>query len=440
MSDYGNLVEVIAEPRMAALTVDAAVSDTELLVDDAGDFNASSEENPDGGGGTLQLNGVQLAYTDVTWGETEDDNDVILLAAPLAVAADEGDAVTVVAGGLPAEDWYAVVDMGEGDNVAVPLTFAQRAQWPLGMYEPTPVQVSDDHEQIEDAPGRPGSVAGRVAAWNRDQWTAAGDDVDSPFRLTYLPIPDSLMVYQNGVRLENDQFTLVGLVVTPLAAAVKIKSTDDFTAYYDRDPAAEVVGTGVDQDVPTITLVGTNTVVGTTTSLALPSGTQAGDLIVVASIGFDSNGTTDARLAFNSIDGAGVLVAWGPEDGSADALAIHPVSAFGYAASIVAVYRGVQVVDWASTQIASSPMVLPTFAAAFAAIGVVTGANGSTAGLLGHDTTASWTNNVEADGTKAHVSINSWESVAAATSPAGNFNLSGDVSGAVQTTLLLGTI
>lgn len=235
MSEYGLLQEVVTQPRATALTTAAIVTDTELVVDSAGDFD---DEN----GGTLQLNGAQLDYTAIEWGVTEDDSDTIVLTDPLEVAADVDDSVAPVIGGLPAEDWYAVVDMGLGDPVMVPLDFAQRVQWPQGLYDPpVPVMVSEDLQRLEDAPGRPASASARVDAWNADEWAAAGDDTDSPGTLTFTPRPTSLMVFQNGLRLAAGDFTLDGRVATALAAETPILSSDGFSAYYLYDPAAEVL-------------------------------------------------------------------------------------------------------------------------------------------------------------------------------------------------------
>lgn len=236
MADYGLLTEVRVDPRTTEITVAASVSDTELVVDDAGDLDED--------GGTLDLNGVQLEYTGITWGDLEDDADTVLLAEPLTVTADVGDLVGQVVAGMVAEDWYAVVDMNGGMPVPVPIRFDQRQAWPEGLYDPpVPVVVSEDLSSIEDAPGRPGSAGGRTEAWNQDEWTATGSG-DAPGTLTYLPKPYSVMLEQNGIRIRNNEFSLVGQVATPLASQLVIRSGDHFTAYYDRDPGAEVVGQG----------------------------------------------------------------------------------------------------------------------------------------------------------------------------------------------------
>lgn len=239
MAEYGKLVEVAIVPRTTALAADAAVSDTELEVLNAGDYDST--------GGTLELNGDQLEYTGIVWGATEDDTDFLELTEPLATGASAGDLVApVTSGGLAAEDWYAVVDMGGGgDGVPIPIQFDQRQSWPEGLYDPpVDVEVAEDLSRIQDAPGRPGTAGSRTEAWNEDEWTAPADNADAPGTLTYLPKPHSLTVEQNGLRIRNTEFTLAGQVVKPLAAQTPIRAGDRFAAYYLRDPAAEVVGQG----------------------------------------------------------------------------------------------------------------------------------------------------------------------------------------------------
>lgn len=428
MAEYGLLGEIRIEKRTTSLTAAASISDIELEVDSAGDL---AED-----GGTLELNGVQLEYSSTVMGDTEDDPDVVVLVDPLAVAADVDDQVTPVIGGLAAEDWYAIVDLGGGDPAPVPLTFAQRQMWPEGSYDPpVPVMVSEDLQRLEDAPGRPGSVASRVEAWNEDEWTAAGDDTDSPGTLTYLPKPHSLMLFKNGLRLRNNQFTLVGRVATALAAEVTIKSTDNFSAYYDRDPAAEVVGVGGNPDIPGIELVGVNSSHGLPiTEIALPANTQAGDLIVLASMA-TGNGTTDSRITDFSINGAGVLVGWGTEDGSGDPVAVAPTGT--YKATCVAVFRGVAVADFDITQVTTNPAVLPVLPDGYAAVGILTCFNGFSNGPLDPDSTSDWARAIRSEDTNAHCSIETWESLVQSSTPAGSFNMGGTLSGATQTTLLL---
>lgn len=240
MSDYGRLQEVVTIARSTDLTIDATISDTEIVVDSAGDFDED--------GGTLQLNGAQLDYTAIEWGVGEEDPDTITLAEPLAAAAEVDDNVQPVDGGLPVEDWYAIVDMGPGDSVYVPLTFAQRAQWPEGTYDP-PVRVivSDDLQNLEDAPGRPPTAGQRMVGWNTDAATAAADDAAVTINLTHVPNDGTLHVRKNGVDLEPSEWvydaTTNTIAVAPSAICV-IRIGCRFTTAYFYDGAGALVGAG----------------------------------------------------------------------------------------------------------------------------------------------------------------------------------------------------
>jgi len=240
VAEYGLLTEVTVEPRTTQLATDAAVGATELEVLDAGDYDSDN-------GGTLLLNGNQLEYTGVVWGETEDDTDLIVLTNPLASAADEGDPVQSVSGGLGEEDWYGMVDMGGGgDSVAVPIRFYQRQSWAEGIYDPpVKVEVSEDLSHIEDAPGRPMAGGTRVAFCNTDGATAVGSG-DLTFTLSFTPLPGSLHVRWGGLSLRPDDWTLDGTTLTVLDPDAVIVSGDLITAAYAYDLAADALATALD--------------------------------------------------------------------------------------------------------------------------------------------------------------------------------------------------
>lgn len=72
-----------------------------------------------------------------------------------------------------------------------------------------------------------------------DITTAVADDTAVTLTLTYLPIPESLKVWQNGVRVQATEFTRDGQVVTiPPSAGVIIRTGDDFSAHYRWDTTA----------------------------------------------------------------------------------------------------------------------------------------------------------------------------------------------------------
>lgn len=147
----GMLTDVVVLPGGSSATQAQAVGDLSVTVEDPTDFAATvdptdpNEENV----GTLDICGVRYDYTTV-----DPDAGVITLATPLSVAVDEADPVLVVSGGEIAQDWLAIVDLGDGDNVPVPLSFGTRALLPEGHYDPpVPVVVADDLSMIVDAPG-----------------------------------------------------------------------------------------------------------------------------------------------------------------------------------------------------------------------------------------------------------------------------------------------
>ncbi|MGH3631453.1 MAG: hypothetical protein ACRDRL_28940 [Sciscionella sp.] len=141
----GMLVEVQVLDRGSSATTDVAVGGTSVPVSDGTQFDDT---------GRVRIDDIDYDYTGYT-----DSGDglsgTLTLATGLTVACQEFDPVWVVAGGQVAQDWEAVVDFGEGDNLLVPLPFSMRAQFPAGDYDPpVPVTVADDGSTITDAPGR----------------------------------------------------------------------------------------------------------------------------------------------------------------------------------------------------------------------------------------------------------------------------------------------
>lgn len=231
MAEYGFLQEVRVDPRTTSLTVAAAVDDVELVVDDAGDFDED--------GGTLELNGVQIDYTGIVWGTTEDDDDTIVLASALATAADVDDELAPVIGGFAAEDWYAVIDASGGGAIHVPILLEQRHAWPEGQYDPpVPVTFAEDLSRLEDAPGRP-ATASRSAAYNLDSTVALDDDATVTLPLTYRPQVNGIEVKQNGVDLLPAEFSVDDQIVTiDPSAGVVVRDGDRFSAFYLYDAGA----------------------------------------------------------------------------------------------------------------------------------------------------------------------------------------------------------
>lgn len=233
MAEYGLLQEIQVQVRDTSIAVAASISDTELLVDNAGDF---SNEDADEGG-VLSLNGALLEYTGVEWGIGDEDPDTILLAAPLAVAADVGDDVAAVIAGLVAEDWYAVVDHNGGDVMVGPLNTVERAAWPQGVYASVPVMFSEDLTRLQDAPGRPASASSRVAFHNTDALDVDGPG-DTELTLTYKPLPGSLHVRWGALEVPAEFWSLAGRTLSILDPNALFEADDQITTAYAYDVAA----------------------------------------------------------------------------------------------------------------------------------------------------------------------------------------------------------
>jgi microcystin-dependent protein len=129
-------------PQGADLAADAGVGALTITVTNPVDFDEF--------GGTLAINGVQYDYDTVDM-----DAAVITLSQSTTAAATAGDWVNVIAGGVVAIDYVAFVSLGDGDELEVPIAYAERDLWPEGDYDsPVLVELADDLESIVSVPGR----------------------------------------------------------------------------------------------------------------------------------------------------------------------------------------------------------------------------------------------------------------------------------------------
>ncbi len=135
----GYAIGALWTPLGSHLTAPAASGTTVLTVEHGGDFGAS---------GLLDIAGERIAYTAT--------GDSLALAAPLSVAAEADEPVSLVVGGQVVGLWHLLVDLGDGDTVPIPIPLTQRSHWPLTetFPEPIPVEVSDDLSTVLDAPAR----------------------------------------------------------------------------------------------------------------------------------------------------------------------------------------------------------------------------------------------------------------------------------------------
>lgn len=88
-------------------------------------------------------------------------------------------------------------------------------------------------EQILTDPASP------IRAWNRDTAVATADDTAVTIPLTYLPLPDSLIVRKGGLALETLEFAYdTGVVTVEPSADVIIREGQRFSTYYLYDSVA----------------------------------------------------------------------------------------------------------------------------------------------------------------------------------------------------------
>jgi hypothetical protein len=138
-----SLVEVVVLARGTSATADTAAGATVVPVEDTTQFDED--------GGVLDIVGAQYDYLSV-----DEDASTITLATALTADVDAYDPVSVVAGGIVAQEFLAVVDLGGGDTSSVAIPYAMRVQFPVGLYDPpVPVTIDPALTTLEDAPGRP---------------------------------------------------------------------------------------------------------------------------------------------------------------------------------------------------------------------------------------------------------------------------------------------
>ena len=148
----GLLIEVVTSTQGSAATAAVAVDETVVPVENLTDFASD--------GGRVDIAGTVYDYTglDATDVDADGVGGSLLLDTPLTVAVAEFDPVLLLAGDVPATDYYAVVDLVDdevGEPVWVPLASREeRLAWPVRAYDPPlPVTLSGDLSRIVTAPG-----------------------------------------------------------------------------------------------------------------------------------------------------------------------------------------------------------------------------------------------------------------------------------------------
>jgi len=274
-----------------------------------------------------------------------------------------------------------------------------------------------------------GKVSGLVVAGGGSdiRFSADGVTCSGPgtveIVLSYVPTTTyvSEHVYWNGVWLDPSQWIKVDGGLIYVNDADGMFEADDEVwceyAHYDEvyvppNPEIMFIGTTVQDD--------------SLTSIALPLGTQEGDLIVVPSIAWGSVSSSDPRLIGDSGLGSPDFIKWGYEDGSGDPISIIVEdSAFDWATTSVSVFRNVKVEDWDLASAGSSPGSFNSLPSSFAAIGAIIAKTGTIAGGLNTDSTLDWTEVSHGDDVKVYTSVNTWESLTSASTPVGSFAMSG---------------
>ena len=269
---------------------------------------------------------------------------------------------------------------------------------------------------------------------NTDRATASGPGPVT-FNLTHTPIDGSLHIRWNGIDQPASEWALNEATVTIPDPTSVIESGDVFTAAYAY--LLEADESGLDWS-----LVGVTTVVGDTTSVALPAGTQDGDLLIFASAAATSATASDGRLTgtIGTSYGPGALLKWGRANGSGSPISCSiSGGVFGYGATLLAVYRGVQVNDFGVNITATNvnDITLPVKTDSVAAVGVLLAFDGVVAGFINDDTTGNWTLDGVVDSTKTHVRLVEWHPEDIGDTPPGAFHHSGDWNGFLAATLKL---
>lgn len=266
--------------------------------------------------------------------------------------------------------------------------------------------------------------------------TVAGQQM---LRLSHVPDEESLHLRWHprglgtaGIPWPNEHFVVdeeaqVVIIADPTGL---IEVGDAFSTQYRYiyDDAGQVVPE----------LIGVTSVIHTTTGVAIPPGTQSGDLMVLTAAAWSSASTSDPRIVGQRQGRPFQLVAWGYADGSSTPLAVNIDGAgFNRAATTLTVYRGVSVSSSAYTLVGANPIVAPTFPNAQATIVALCCFNSGVAGTVPNDATGKYSTDAIADDPLDSVWTGHWSDPTAQTSPAGSFILGGTFGSVDAVTLLL---
>lgn len=340
--DYENGRVVSIDVRILGnvLAVDAAGGASTITVEDSIEFDEA--------GGQLLLNGIVYGYS------TKDDaTDVITLAGTLNAAAVEGDEVAVYSPTYQAaasEKVAQVALLGEhGNTDTIQATVALHLVDKLaegirgGQGEAVKLELTGNGWELIDVLGqseKPNSVSG---ARDSSVATTVGAGVNQFIILSHEPIPNTEHVRWGGHDLLDSEWSRVGRVITIPDPDGIAHLEDIFTCKYLSNDGAEE---------PSLLLIGATglgpgTLVNGWNSLPLPTGTESGDIIVVAICSHAADVAADSRMFGRWPSGIipGDTMPWGyiaagiADSSSAD-VDIYVDSGFGMRAASIATFRG----------------------------------------------------------------------------------------------------
>lgn len=207
---------------------------------------------------------------------------------------------------------------------------------------------------IQGSPGKADSVfdddLNSDIVFTQDYGIATGN-TDTPIRLKYLPIGDSsVTVSWGGVRLHRSEWDFAdGDPWTIIVPAQGFKADDEFEAHYAyTDPAPR-------PPTPASAMfVGSTVIDNNATSVALPTGTQNGDLLVLAMatglLAGSVPSCADARISVQNIDaGNHLFTGYGFADATSDPLSISISDSEVNGKVVLATYRITGIVSHASS-------------------------------------------------------------------------------------------
>ena len=359
--EYGRIVSVDIVPLGDNLAADVSAGASSITVEDAADFDED--------GGLLLLAGTVYAYT--TWAEDESTGvGTITLSGTLGAVASEGDEVAVYDPmyATAASDKVCQVEMvGDDGNVdmleaALAMHLSDKLEEGVrGLNgEQVKLEIEGDEWRIVDIlglgdrSGGSGQASGVLAEQDQTTVTTAGVPTQSII-LKHTPILNSEHGYWNGVYQQGSEWTRYGQVMVFPDPDGLMKVGDELTCEYLYTPGTDFSdpGSGIeligavwyDLDVASFP--------GTGFDLALPAGTQEGDMLcLIASSWVEPASSPDARFFMSStvpddtVPGGDLtrtcLVAIGREDGSGDDVHVQLGETTWRGVGIVA-FRGVTI-------------------------------------------------------------------------------------------------